>query len=92
MANQFDYAIHELPAGVLYGSDGATIEQCKELFSELAVFREHIDYLKLGPHYAKLVNSCDFHFSAYAAYLAESDEWTSYEEYLDSLDDGRAGN
>jgi hypothetical protein len=34
-ASSFAYALHELPAGVLYGMDGASIAECEELLEEL---------------------------------------------------------
>jgi hypothetical protein len=36
----FRYYIHEWPAGVLYGNDGATRGQCEEILKELAFARE----------------------------------------------------
>jgi hypothetical protein len=35
----FAYCIHEWPAGVLYGHDGATVEQCREILEEIAYTR-----------------------------------------------------
>jgi len=29
------YSIHEWPAGILYGKDGATLDQCQEIFDEV---------------------------------------------------------
>ena len=34
-----EYCIHEWPAGILYGSDGATHEQCEEILEELTFAR-----------------------------------------------------
>ena len=36
MRSGFDYVLHELPSGVLYGQNGATIAQCDELLAELS--------------------------------------------------------
>jgi hypothetical protein len=33
--DQLRYAAHEWPAGILYGCDGATLEECKEIRAEL---------------------------------------------------------
>lgn len=30
LATHFAYAVHELPSGVLYGADGATVAECQE--------------------------------------------------------------
>lgn len=34
------YTIHEWPAGVLYGCDGATIEECDEILTVVSEYRE----------------------------------------------------
>jgi hypothetical protein len=39
-ARYLQYTIHELPAGVLYGHNSASIEECSELLSQLAEFCE----------------------------------------------------
>jgi hypothetical protein len=35
----FHYSVHEWPAGILYGRDGATIEECIEILEEVAYAR-----------------------------------------------------
>lgn len=36
----FTYAVHEWPAGILYGHDGATLDQCEEIKSDIAYARK----------------------------------------------------
>jgi hypothetical protein len=36
MRSRFDYVLHELPSGVLYEQDGASITECDELMRELS--------------------------------------------------------
>jgi hypothetical protein len=36
----FQYCIHEYPTGILYGCDGATIDECQEILSEIEFVRE----------------------------------------------------
>ncbi len=38
--SHLDFCIHEWPAGVLYGMDGATLEQCEELHKAVAMARK----------------------------------------------------
>jgi hypothetical protein len=35
----FCYASHEWPAGILWGSDGAILDQCNEIMSEVTLAR-----------------------------------------------------
>lgn len=79
---QLDYAIHEIPAGVLYGHDGATIEQCGELQATLDTFCGLVDAAELGARYESLIQECRFHFRHYAIYLANSQRYDSYAGYL----------
>jgi hypothetical protein len=65
------YTLHELPAGVLYGSDGATLEQCNDLVAELAFFRE----LLTSPEterFRELVDLASFHYRTYRKYLLQN--------------------
>src|SRR5262245_26655967 len=61
--------LHELPAGVLYGSDGATEQQCDELLALLAEFREHVRLTGQSGDYAELAAECDLHYVSYRDYL-----------------------
>jgi hypothetical protein len=81
MRSRFEYALHELPTGVLYGHDGATIEQCGELLEELADYKRLADEAGLdGDH--DLVSKAGFHISAYRKYLGELGRYTNYAQYL----------
>ncbi len=69
LAWQLDYSIHELPSGVLYGSDGASIEECNEMLTSVREF-EHLVELNGGrPEYENLAATCRFHYLRYAEYL-----------------------
>jgi hypothetical protein len=82
MERQLKYAIHEAPAGVLYGIDGATIEQCEELHNCVAVFGQHVATMGIGDRYEGLISECRLHFTAYADYLAKHANYSSYASYL----------
>jgi hypothetical protein len=40
LLDYFCYASHEWPAGILWGNDGATLEQCNEIMFEVTLARE----------------------------------------------------
>jgi len=81
-ASHLEYTLHELPAGVLYGSDGATPEQCDELAESLVEFRDHVRLLSLQERYGDLLAECEFHYRAYGEYLRAGRPNDSYEAFL----------
>lgn len=70
-ANFIHYTLHELPAGVLYGTDGATLEQCDELVAELAFFRGLLTSREVEQFQA-LVERASFHYPNYREYLLQN--------------------
>ena len=81
-ASYFNYTLHELPTGVLYGHNGATLEQCEKLLDGLKEFETHVHQSEQALQYQELVNECRFHYQAYRQYLMTNRETTSYERYL----------
>ncbi|WP_442482391.1 hypothetical protein [Aeoliella sp. SH292] len=81
-----EYSIHEVPHGVLYEANGASIEQCVKLKSELAEFQELVSQTGFEKGDVELIRDCRFHFQAYADYLASGSDFRSYRSYLSSLD------
>ena len=81
------YTLHELPTGVLYGIDGATIDECSELLAELDDFLAHVNYLGVAAEYTDLIDKCRFHYDAYAGYLANRHGASSYAEFLAQFSD-----
>ena len=79
-----EYTLHELPAGVLYGRDGATIQECGELLELLGEFRTHVAILEQEERVADLVAECDQHFRAYRDYLQDVPRVDSYERFLEA--------
>jgi hypothetical protein len=69
----FEYSLHELPTGVLYGTDGATAAQCEELSRDLDEFRVLVTAAGETEQFAGLIAECDFHFRTYAEYLRSTD-------------------
>lgn len=82
-ACQLHHAIHEIPAGVLWGMDGATPEQCLELQEWLNDFVKHATDQNLVERYHPLIERCRLHFWAYHEYLLAQSEFESYREYLE---------
>ncbi len=74
------HTLHEIPTGVLYGMDGASIEQCDELLS-MAKEYESI-CLKLRVDRSELINECRLYYTSYKEYLKVSRNYRSFEDYL----------
>ncbi len=82
LAWQLDYSVHEVPSGVLWGNDGASIEQCALLRVELLEFRALALEVGESGKYQELINECTLHFTEYPKYLAVMEKYGSYENYL----------
>jgi len=78
---RYEYALHELPAGVLYGHDGATPDQCVEMLEELAFFEE-IAQSEPKVAYAELITKSRYHITAYREYLMTRNSEDTYERYI----------
>ncbi len=85
--NWIRYTLHELPSGVLYGNDGATEEQCRELQTELHHLKE---LLRANEQtlYAELLDDAAFHYAAYPEYLSKHEQFESYADFLKARDRG----
>ena len=84
MATWLDYSVHEVPWGVLSGTNGATRDDMTDLQVALAEFVQLAGAAGLSEQYEDLVAECSLHFRAYEHYLAFSDRYESYEAYLDA--------
>lgn len=78
------YTLHELPDGVLYGHDGASIAECDELLGLLAEFVDLAKKAGLQEVHAKLIKDCAFHFRSYRDYLVARSWGDTYKTYLES--------
>jgi hypothetical protein len=87
LASEFEYALHEVPAGVLYDSRGATAEQCGELLRETHEFYGHVVGENMLDEYRELIDDCRLHFAAYAKYQNNRDRFKNYQEYLAEVHD-----
>jgi hypothetical protein len=79
--NYLDYTLHELPIGVLYGANGATIEECDELIKEVEKYE--ILCNKLQRDESELIEECKFYYPAYKDYLSVYKNYKNFDDYLD---------
>ena len=76
-----DFAVHELPAGVLYGANGATAAECRDLMDGLDGFASLCSRLELPDHTA-FIEGCRWHFDHYPHYLSRHRHFDGYEAYV----------
>jgi len=87
IASHLEYSLHELPAGVLYGMNGASISECAELIQELDEFCGFVKADGREDDYRDLTEECRLHFSAYRDYLENRRLYASYASYLSEKHD-----
>ena len=75
------YAVHELPAGVLFGPDGASAKECEELVTDLNEFE--LLCRELGHNQSAFIEGCRWHFERYPHYLGRRRHFTSYAQYIE---------
>ena len=74
-------SVHELPAGVLWGSDGASTDQCREMLDGLEDFARLCARFGLEDHH-EFVDECRWHFEHYPHFLERRRHFRSYEQYV----------
>ena len=79
--NYLSYTLHELPTGVLYGTNGASIEECKELIIEVEKYEKVCK--KLDRDEKELIQECKFYYQAYKDYLLVYKNFKGFADYLD---------
>lgn len=84
-ADEFEYALHELPDGVLYANHFASAEECLQLRSELAEFGTLVDRLGLAALYGELIADSEFHFHTFRDFRLFAQEGDRYAAYLQKL-------
>lgn len=88
----FRYVLHELPAGVLFDSNGATPEQCLQLLTELEQFEQLAEQRQQSERFRPFVARCRFHFEHYRRYQLQGESFPSYAEYLEQHDEPATDN
>jgi len=76
-----EYAVHELPAGVLWGPDGATPDQCAEMLDGLDEFARICGRLGLDDH-STFIDGCCWHFDHYPHFLGRRRHFDDYFTYV----------
>lgn len=77
-----EYATHELPSGVLCGSNMSVPDCCAEYLEDTAELENLAVKAGVKPDYEAFIQSCQFHFTHYPVYYARHRESRSYAEYL----------
>ena len=80
LSDLLQYAVHELPAGVLHGADGANAKQCAEWMADLNEF-DRICTAMRRDHRA-FIEGCRWHFEHYPHYLGRRRHFVDYETYI----------
>lgn len=73
-------AVHELPAGVLWGPNGATAKECRELLDVASEFEKVC--ADLCRNHPEFIEDCRWHFEHYPHYLGRQRHFHSYEQYV----------
>lgn len=81
MARYFRYTLHELPTGVLYGINGASVTECQKLLASLDEFRELVRTEHLLEDYQEAIEKWQFHYRSYADYLTHHQQYKNYADY-----------
>jgi hypothetical protein len=76
------YTLHELPTGVLYGQNSASILECDELLEYVGEYEYSCHKLKLNR--TDLISECKFYYSAYKDYLTNRHLHENFKDYLAS--------
>ena len=82
MARYVAQTLHELPSGVLYGMDGASISECEELIEFIGEFQEVVGRFGLTDIYRELMDDASFHYNTYRSYLQSGERTGGYREFL----------
>jgi hypothetical protein len=80
LSNDLYFAVHELPHGVLYGMDGATLDGCKELIDLLEEYKSTCQKLQIDRN----ADICyyEMHFQGYLDYLHHRHLYKGYRDYI----------
>lgn len=76
-----DYTFHELPTGVLWGPDGATSAQCRDMLSDVDAFATFCERLGLDDH-AEFIDASRWHLDHYPHYLGRRRHFVDYSTYV----------
>ena len=81
LVRYLEYTLHELPAGVLCGANGASERECSELMT--ATYRLEELAALLGEDVRHLLEICRWHYERYPHYLGRRRHFGSYSNYME---------
>lgn len=87
--DRFDYALHELPTGVLYEHNGATPEQCDEMSAELEGYANLCSEIGAEEDDTELIDEARFYIPAYKDYIQNHAAYGNFSAYI-ATDNPRA--
>ncbi|WP_252217482.1 hypothetical protein [Clostridium sp. VAP41] len=76
----FGFSIHEVPFGVLYGMDCASLKQIKEMKSDLKEFEELCLFLNKDEE--ENISYLSIIYDAWEKYLMSVDKYNGFQDYL----------
>jgi len=82
LSSQFEYSLHELPAGVLYDQNGATLEQCVEMEQDLRLLESLAEACGTTAAVEDILKRARFHIRTYREYLQTRKSGDTYAQYL----------
>lgn len=81
---RFEYALHELPDEVLYGTRAATVEQCIEMLEEIDAYRRFVEGMPDSGTDTVLISQATVYINAYREYLAQHPLYGRFSDYLEA--------
>lgn len=80
----YTYTLHEVPWGVLYDSNGASIDQTRKMLHSLEEFQQLCG--RLGHDEGELIAKCRHYYSLWIDYLSSRDSYSSFSECINAFD------
>jgi hypothetical protein len=84
LESKLEYAIHELPDGILFEREFASLDGCNKLLELLEHFKTHVEILKRQEEFSSLITNCELHFRSYRDYLLHGRLEGYYEQYFET--------
>lgn len=76
----FKYTLHEIPTGVLYNHNGATLSECQDLLAELGNYEQRCNMLDIKN--SEFIEMCKSYYLKYIDYLQSTNYYNSFPDYL----------
>jgi hypothetical protein len=84
LRGRFEYSLHEIPSGVLYGQDGATVEECSEMISELKNYENLCSEIGAEDEDREIIDEASYYIPAYRDYLIDRGSHVSFASYIET--------